>query len=204
MKIEQWPIDKLILYVRNPRDNKAAVSAVKASIKEFGWRQPIVVDRDGVIVAGHTRYLAAQELGLDSVPVHIATELTPTQVKAYRLADNRTADNATWNDELLKLELQELQEDDFDLELTAFTQNNIDQILADALNPDDLWKGMPNFQQEDQSGVQKITVHFRTREDVIEFAKLINQSITEKTNSIWFPYKEIVKNKDYEYITDAT
>ena len=203
MNIEQWPLDRIIPYVRNPRKGQA-VTAVKASIKEFGFRQPIVVDRDGVIVVGHTRYLAAQELGLKTVPVHVATELTPIQIKAYRLADNRTAQNATWDEELLKLELLELQESEFDLELTAFTKNNIDQILADSINQDDLWQGMPEFNQEDQLGVQKITVHFKTRDDVVEFTKLIGQPITEKTNNIWFPDREIVKNKDFGYVADAT
>jgi len=203
MNIEQWPLDRIIPYVRNPRKGQA-VTAVKASIKEFGFRQPIVVDRDGVIVVGHTRYLAAQELRLKTVPVHVATELTPIQIKAYRLADNRTAQNATWDEELLKLELLELQESEFDLELTAFTKNNIDQILADSINQDDLWQGMPEFNQEDQLGVQKITVHFKTRDDVVEFTKLIGQPITEKTNNIWFPDREIVKNKDFGYVADAT
>lgn len=130
MNIEQWPLDRIIPYARNPRDNRAAIGAVKGSIKEFGFRQPIVVDRAGVIVAGHTRYLAAQQLGLDQVPVHVATELTPIQIKAYRLADNRTADNATWDDDLLKLELQELQEQDFDLDLTGFDDNDLARLIG--------------------------------------------------------------------------
>lgn len=143
MNIEQWPLDRIILYTRNPRNNRVAVSAVKASIKEFGFRQPIVVDKDGVIVAGHTRYLAAQELGLDSVPVHVATELTPIQIKAYRLADNRTAQNATWDDELLKLELQELQEDDFDLDLTGFDENDLSRLIG--------LVEVPDFKEYDES-----------------------------------------------------
>lgn len=134
MNVEQWPMDRVIPYARNPRDNRLAVAAVKASIKEFGFRQPIVVDRDGVIVAGHTRYLAAQQLGLDSVPVHVATELTPIQIKAYRLADNRTADNATWNDDLLALELQELQEQDFDLDLTGFDEADLARLIDQSLD----------------------------------------------------------------------
>lgn len=143
MKIEMWPIEKLIIYANNPRDNKAAVNAVKASIHAFGFRQPIVVDREGVIVAGHTRYLAAHELGLKSVPVHVAMELTPIQIKAYRLADNRTADNATWNDELLKLELQELQENDFDLDLTGFDENDLSRLIG--------LVEVPEFKEYDES-----------------------------------------------------
>ena len=129
MNIEQWPLDKLILYVRNPRDNRAAVSAVKASIKEFGFRQPIVVDRDGVIVVGHTRYQAALELGLASVPVHVATELTLTQVKAYRIMDNRSHDKSDWDIELLKLEIDELEELSVNLELTGFDEESLKDLL---------------------------------------------------------------------------
>lgn len=137
MEIESWPLTKIIPYARNPRKNQA-VAAVKASIKEFGFRQPIVVDRDGVIVAGHTRYMAAQELELKVVPVHVATELTPIQIKAYRLADNRTAQNATWDDELLGLELQELQADDFDLDLTGFDDADLARLLDQSIDTSEI------------------------------------------------------------------
>ena len=97
-----------------------AVDAVAASIKEFGWRQPIVVDKDGVIVCGHTRWKAAKKLGLKKVPVHVATDLTPAQIKAYRLADNKSAELAEWNMELLPIELADLQAMDVNLELLGF------------------------------------------------------------------------------------
>src|SRR5580704_8188780 len=96
--------DRLIPYARNPRKNSQAVSKVAASIKEFGFRQPIVVDRDMVVIAGHTRLQAAQQLELTQVPVHIAENLTPNQVKALRIADNRTHEEAEWDTELLPLE----------------------------------------------------------------------------------------------------
>jgi ParB-like chromosome segregation protein Spo0J len=90
MKIEIWPINRPIPYARNARIiPQAAIDKVAGSISEFGFRQPIVIDKDGIIVAGHTRLLAAQKLGLKEVPVHVASELTPIQIKAYRLADNR-------------------------------------------------------------------------------------------------------------------
>ncbi|HQJ68958.1 MAG TPA: ParB N-terminal domain-containing protein, partial [Anaerohalosphaeraceae bacterium] len=95
-------------YEGNPRNNDAAVDAVAKSIQEFGFLQPIVIDSDGVIVCGHTRYKAALKLGLDKVPVYVAKELTPEQTKAYRIADNKTADLSDWNYELLTLELAEL------------------------------------------------------------------------------------------------
>src|SRR5216684_3171756 len=91
MNVTLWPIEKIRPYARNARRiPQRAVDKVAASIQEFGWRQPIVVDSEGVIVCGHTRLLAAQKLGLDQVPVHVAHNLTPAQVRAYRLLDNRS------------------------------------------------------------------------------------------------------------------
>lgn len=107
-----WPIDKVIPYARNPRKNDASVDAVAASIKEFGFRQPIVVDASGVIVVGHTRHKAARRLGMSEVPVHVANNLTPEQAKAYRLADNSAGSRSEWDADLLRLELDELP--DFD------------------------------------------------------------------------------------------
>src|SRR5690606_321781 len=101
MHVSLTPIERVIPYARNPRNNKAAVAKVAASIREFGWRQPIVVDSNMVVIVGHTRLLAAQQLGLENVPVHIAEGLTEAQVKAYRLADNRTHEEAEWDSELL-------------------------------------------------------------------------------------------------------
>src|SRR5918995_1308258 len=105
MEIELWPITGIRPYENNPRINDDAVDSVAASIREFGFRQPIVVDSDGVIICGHTRWKAAQKLGLEKVPVHVATDLTPEQIKAYRIADNQTASLAEWDQELLPLEL---------------------------------------------------------------------------------------------------
>ena len=98
----------LVPYARNPRKNDDSINGVAASIKEFGFKQPIVIDRDGVIVVGHTRAKAAQKLGLAEVPCVVADELTPEQVKAYRLLDNKLAEKAEWEPELLALELSEI------------------------------------------------------------------------------------------------
>lgn len=107
-KIEMVPIESVIPYARNPRHNNEAVSGVVSSIKEFGFRQPIVVDKDNVIVVGHTRLLAAQRLGYKEVPIHRAENLTEQQVKAYRIADNKTNEAAQWDKELLLLEIEEV------------------------------------------------------------------------------------------------
>lgn len=133
MEIESRKFTDIKPYHRNPRLNDAAVAQVAASIREFGFRQPIVVDPDGVIIAGHTRWKAAQQLGLDTVPVHVARDLTPSQVAAYRIADNQLASLAEWDYDLLPLELAELQEADFNLELLGFDPDELAKILNPAL-----------------------------------------------------------------------
>jgi ParB-like chromosome segregation protein Spo0J len=142
MQIDLWPIERVTPYDRNPRLNDQAVDAVAASLKEFGFRQPIVVDKDGVIVVGHTRWKAAKKLGLAQVPVHIATDLSPEQAKAYRLADNQTATIAEWDKELLPLELADLQSMGVDLGLLGFSEDELAkwlQPVQDGLcDPDDV------------------------------------------------------------------
>ena len=132
MKVEMRPIANIKPYVNNPRVNDPAVDVVATSIREFGFRQPIVVDTEGVIVCGHTRFKAAQKLGLAKVPVHVAKDLTPAQIKAYRIADNKSAELAEWDMELLPLEIRGLQEMDFDLEVLGFDADELGILLAPA------------------------------------------------------------------------
>lgn len=129
MQITTMKITDIRPYEKNPRINDGAVEAVANSIREFGWRSPIVVDRNFVIVCGHTRYKAALSFGLEEVPVHVADNLTPEQIQAYRIADNKTAEIAEWNYELLPLELRELQGADFDLSLLGFDTDELDKLL---------------------------------------------------------------------------
>jgi DNA modification methylase len=131
MKVHQRKLSEIKPYPNNPRLNDAAVDAVARSIEEFGFRQPIVVDEEGVIVVGNTRYKAAVKLGLDKVPVHVATGLTAAQLKAYRIADNQTASIADWNDDLLTQELMELQSMDHDIDVLGFSTEELTQLLAD-------------------------------------------------------------------------
>ena len=134
MNVELRDIQAIRPYEGNPRLNDQAVEAVAKSLREFGFRQPIVVDGDGVIICGHTRWKAAQKLGLKQVPVHVATDLTPAQVKAYRVADNQTASLAEWNYDLLPLELKDLAGMDFDLGLLGFSPEDLGALLAPAGN----------------------------------------------------------------------
>jgi DNA modification methylase len=130
MKIEIVDINTIKPYENNPRKLKdSAIEKVAKSIKEFGFRQPIVVDKEKIIVVGHTRYRASKKLGLTNVPITIADNLTPEQINAYRIADNRTNEEAEWDIELLKTELKDLQLKDFDLDLTAFDEDELNNFL---------------------------------------------------------------------------
>lgn len=118
-------------YENNPRLNEDAVDLVAASIEEFGFKQPIVVDKDLIIIAGHTRWKAAQKLGLETVPCIQADDLTPAQVKAYRLADNKVAEAAQWDLDALQFELEELDNMDFDMEPFGFETETFDEQIAE-------------------------------------------------------------------------
>jgi DNA modification methylase len=134
MHIQMRPLADIKPYERNPRHNDDAVDAVAAFIRAFGFRQPIVVDEEGVIIVGHTRYKAAVKLGLEQVPVHVAVGLSPAQAKAYRIADNQTATLSSWDDDKLSQELAQLQSLDFDLNSTGFTADELLRLLSSDAN----------------------------------------------------------------------
>jgi DNA modification methylase len=143
MLVVMRPIGSIRPYENNPRRNDAAVDAVARSIQAFGFRQPIVVDEAGVILVGHTRYKAALQLRMTEVPVHVAVGLSPEQARAYRLADNQTATLASWDDDKLVQELAQLQEMDFDVALTGFSEDDLKRLLGSAAgegltDPDDI------------------------------------------------------------------
>ena len=135
MKIEMKPLADLRPYENNPRINDQAVEAVSESIRKFGFRQPIVVDGGGVIVCGHTRYKAATQMGLAEVPVHIATDLGEEQIRAYRIADNRTAELSEWDMELLPIELADLQDVGIDWSLLGFDGRELQSMLDPGAKP---------------------------------------------------------------------
>lgn len=125
-----WSIDRPVPYVRNARKiPQKAIDKVAGSLQEFGWRQPIVVDKEGSVIVGHTRLKAAQKLNYKEVPVHVADKLSEAQVKAYRLADNRTGEETGWDEELLSLEIKELADYDIDIDLTGFNDNEVNKLL---------------------------------------------------------------------------
>ena len=128
MQIIEIAIDRLKDYENNPRNNEKAVEAVAESIKEFGFKVPIVIDDNYTIIAGHTRKKASELLGLEKVPCIIASDLTPEKIKAYRLADNKTAELAEWDFEKLEKEMAELTAFDFDMSAFGFDEVVFDEF----------------------------------------------------------------------------
>ena len=126
MNIVNLSIDKLIPYINNPRNNENAIDKVASSIKEFGFKVPIVIDKNNVIVNGHTRLLASKKLGLKEVPCVIADDLSEAQIKAFRIADNKVSEYALWDEELLKIELEQLEEMNFDLDTVNIDYSDFD------------------------------------------------------------------------------
>jgi DNA modification methylase len=155
-RIELWPIDKLIPYARNARTHSdAQIAQIAASIAEFGFNAPILVDSSAGIIAGHGRLLAARKLKLEQVPVVILDHLTENQKRAYILADNKLAELAGWDEEMLRLELQALEQDGFDLEVVGFT----DQELAELLGEPEVVSGQTD--EDHVPAVQDNTVSVR-------------------------------------------
>jgi hypothetical protein len=208
MTIEVWPIDRLIPYARNARNiTDTAVAKVAGSIREFGWRQPIVVDAQRVIIAGHTRLLAARQLRLTEVPVHVADNLTPAQVKAYRLMDNRSHDETSWDYALLGPELLDLQSLGFgNLELTGFDQSEIADFLAGAvlpgqegLTPDDDAPALPEAPAAQHGELWRLGPHRLLCGDATVLGDVERLMGTERVDLVFTdpPY-----NVDYEGYTE--
>lgn len=176
MNIVEKRLNELKPYENNPRINDVAVKFVKNSIEEFGFKVPIVIDKNGVIVAGHTRYKASQELGLETVPCVVADDLTDEQVKAFRIADNKTAEKASWDLDALKTEMEELEEIDGidmrdfgfgDFEISALTEDmeaeGYDNELMDAFSE----------HSEEMLKKQRVIITYETEEEQLFLEKLL-------------------------------
>jgi len=161
-QIETWDINRLIPYARNPRKNDHAVDRIASAIREFGFRVPIIAKSDNTVVDGHLRIKAAQKLGMETVPVLVADDLTDAQVKAFRLSVNKMAEIADWDDELLALELQELQELDFDIDLIGF---DVDELEALINNVDEA--ELPELADGDKEPFQQVTFTLHDEQHVI-------------------------------------
>ena len=210
MEIEIVPLSEILPYEQNPRKNDRAVDVVVKSIKEFGFRNPIMLDKDNVIVAGHTRARAAHKLGLQEVPIIRIEGLTPAQIRAYRIMDNKSQEHSYWDYPLLKKEIFELKKLNVDLGLTGFTIDEVEFFNPDtdksANNPYEEWRksGALEYGNEDKTGYKTILLHFNTPEDVKEFSELVNQTITDRTRYLWYPKQPGDSVKDIQYEEETT
>lgn len=159
MKVKDMAIDKVIPYANNPRNNDNGVDSVLESIKEFGFQQPIVVDEKNVVIVGHTRLKAAHKLGLKTVPVVVADKLTPEQVQAYRLADNKTGELTEWDEDLLEIELSEIDElSDIDMSVFGF-EDEIDIELDNDKSESDEEDNYENCENNIETSIKKGDVY---------------------------------------------
>ncbi len=200
-------LNDLTYYDKNSRvHTDEQLDQIIASINEFGFTNPILIDENNMIIAGHGRATAAQKMSLDEVPCILVEDLTDDQKKAYIIADNKLALNASWDLELLKMEVSELIEIDFDTGLFGFSENELKSLMLEreqgTNDPNKEWSGMPQFNQNDEQAFRSIVLHFKDSDGINNFAKLINQTITDKTRYIWFPFIEIGRAANKEYGDD--
>lgn len=194
LKLTYHYTDKITAYKSNSRTHSDhQVAQIAASIMEFGFTNPILLDENQTVIAGHGRLAAAQKLGIDKVPTIILAGLTDSQKKAYVIADNKLALNAGWDYETLKAELSYLEDSQFDVNIIGFNPAELAELFAEgalSTNAYDEWDDMPEFDQPDATSWKQINVHFESDEHYQAFCALIGQSLTPKTKSIWFPAKE--------------
>ena len=168
MEIQMIPISEIVPYDRNPRNNDGAVDAVAESIEQYGFKVPIILDKDNVIIAGHTRLKAAQKLGMDKLPCIIATNLNDEQARAFRIADNKTSDFSIWDNKLLLQELEALQGTEwftgFDMDLKDFGLLDETDSTPITDNDDGLTYEVV-FRSENKDKIEKIKMLWDNLED---------------------------------------
>lgn len=198
MKIENWNINDVKPYENNPRKNDEAVEYVANSIREFGFQQPLVVDSDGVIVVGHTRYKAARQLGLEEIPVIVADELTDNQIEAYRLADNKVSEFAEWDFTKLNEELENIDWLDVDMTDFGFYLDNIkatlDEFEEDAAVEEEVEGDIPFTDYIDEEK-QYVVLKFDNEKDWLHAQSVLG---LEKVQSLP-TRKDGVQNKDFRF-----
>lgn len=202
MNIVENKLNELLPYKNNPRKHtEKQVLQIAESISEFGFVNPILVDEKNMILAGHGRYLAAQKLELETVPVVVIDTLSEDQKTALVIADNKIAMNSTWDEDLLWEQIRQLNDKGFNLDLLAFDEMEILPMtdLNTVINPLAEWEDMPEYNQEDLLAYKTVYVHFRNEKDFKDFQNFINQPMTDKTKSIWYPKQEDMDTESKRY-----
>ena len=205
ISVEYIPISEIIPYRNNPRVNDKAVDIVATSIKEYGFKVPIILDKDNIVIAGHTRLKAALKLGIPEVPIIWAESLTDEQAKAFRLMDNKSHEYSSWDFDLLKQEMIELKNLKFEVGLTGF---DMDEIKFFNFNKEDQannayteWRknAVLDYLNDDKTGFKTILLHFPDQDAIDDFCKLINQNMTPKTKFLWYPKEPEDEVADLQY-----
>lgn len=200
--VSKWvDIQTLKPHPKNPRMNDEAVPGVQKSIERFGFTNPIIANADSTILCGHTRWKASKELGLTEVPV-VYVDLTDSEAEMLMIADNKLGEHASWDYEQLHSLLQNLYKDEQDLDVLGFGQHELDGFLFDLKEENNAlteWVDMPEFEEEDKTSFRRIIVHFEDQAAVDEFAKVLQQSLTSKTRSIWYPEQQNKDTEGYRY-----
>lgn len=199
MENKKIPVANLKPYEKNPRNNDSAVDAVAESIRQFGFLQPIVIDKNNVIVAGHTRYKAAKKLGITTVPVVLASELTPEQVKKYRILDNKLNELATWNFDLLNAEIADLDFDGFadlglafDFNVASGGDGGDDGGLPEELKGQDLTPDkLENITGDDETAYERVIIVY-TKEQRGALIDFLGLSTLEK---VVYPFSELTRKE---------
>lgn len=202
LEIIKKSIDELTCDPANVRKHSEKnIKAIVASLKRFGQQKPIVCDSNMIVRAGNGTLVAAQQLGWEVIDV-VVSDLPPSEITAFAIADNRTSELSEWDIEALGLQLQSLEIDLTDIgfdeiDLAALGFENISD--ENGTDPDEEWEGMPDYQQSEMQPKYKIQVNFLNVEDMVTFSKLIGQKITEKTRSINFPEQEKISENAEVY-----
>lgn len=206
-QIEHIPTADLKPYEKNSRTHSEdQIKQLMKSIQGFGFTNPILIDENNNIIAGHGRLEACKLLKFQEVPCLRLVGLTDEQKKAYIIADNKLALNSQWDFDLLKGEVEALKAANFDLSLVGFSLDELKSITMDFQqgenSSDAAWTGMPEFDQQNKKSLRYVIVHFKEKEDVEKFFQLINQSFTEKTKSVWFPEQPRIDTEAKRYGDD--
>jgi ParB-like chromosome segregation protein Spo0J len=203
-KVEMVRVDAITPYARNARKHPPAqIATLKKLIQQYGFTTPLLLDEKGGLIAGEGRLLAAKSLGLEEVPSMRAIGWTEAEKKAYVIADNKVSLSSVWDEDMLVMELGDLNEDGFDLELTGFGEKELEQLLSPPTTAESEWQGMPEFAQANKQAFRTIAVHFNDPEAVNTFAELIKQTLTDKTKFVWFPQAEIETYADKRYESES-
>lgn len=213
--MSEWPAknvsmqktESLYPYDRNSRvHSERQIDQIVNSIREFGFTIPVLVDEKSMLIAGHGRVMAAQKMGLEEIPVMVATGWTDQQKRAYVIADNKLTENSTWDEELLKSEIKQLEFEEYNLDFLGFDVDELTNLFldkefgkTDALEE---WTDMPEYEGLDPC-YKKVVVNFDDEESFNKFFEVVGQDHTEKTKSIWFPEKEKRNLKDLEWADEG-